>query len=265
MWVVAIEVPPLVSIGHGQDRSVGSESGKHDRCGTVACDLLGLGHCAVCELRMPELGCVPRHVRVVPLHPNDLARVGIEARRRVEVGARSDDLDPFGTVASNGNQIVCRLHMGAVDVGKMGFADADVPGLVRGRASVGESDAAVDVGGGCQAPRLRGSVHSAQTLIAVVGEPDRAVGDRPSAATVFVDSSPHARVGRGHLGDLACSDPHERDPAALFGARLGEPDVVTVCRDLCEASRAGNKVACCNGRRPRAERLHRRIAAISHG
>src|SRR5438309_1545403 len=82
----AVEVPIIGSVGCEVERSVGSPFGLEDRFVRAARDANGIFDAAVVSERArPELGGVPRHVRVVPAEPAELRPVGTDAWRRVKI------------------------------------------------------------------------------------------------------------------------------------------------------------------------------------
>lgn len=66
-------------------------------------------HGAVVPVREVKLGGVEAHVRVIPLHPDELLPVEAEARHVVKVGARDNTLD-LAAVDVDGHDIVLDLE-----------------------------------------------------------------------------------------------------------------------------------------------------------
>ena len=233
--VPPVEVPPPRDVGHAVQGAVRTPRGLEQ--GNLAAmavrDAARRRQGAISgHLRDPELGGVPRHVRVVPADPREPAPVGAEARRGVEVEAAVNRrwLAPAaGHRHEQGLGLLARAAM------VLGHADQPAPGVVHGRVGVADGDRRRD------RSRRLGAVHrpAVQPLVGEVREVRHAVRHRQRPAAVLVDPGPGVVGGRRQLRHRAVrGQPHRRAPARLVRTRLDPVHVVAVDGDAFEPQRS---------------------------
>ena len=92
MALDTVQVPPAAAVADEVQPAVRAPGRLKDALGGAAGDAPLRGEpSGGRQLRHPQLGAVPRHLRVVPAEPGEPPPVGAEARRRVEVVAAGHD------------------------------------------------------------------------------------------------------------------------------------------------------------------------------
>ena len=230
----SIQIPPVGAIGGNGQRSVGGPFGLLQRLVSVADQATRIVRPTVTEFGQPQLGRVPRHVGVHPLHPCEQSAIGRHARRGEEVGAAGEHLDPERTIGRDRDDLVDRF----ASIGPVTFADTHVPVPIRGDAPVRISQRAGRVGFGCQQHRFATDFDLAQPLVVELDvERDPAI-DPPRTAAVLVHLRTHVGVRWRHLDRRAVAPSHQRRSAALLRTLFGPPHVVAVGHHLCDADGA---------------------------
>ena len=184
------------------------------------------------EVRDPDLGGVPRHVRVVPLGPRQVAPRSLSPGTATKSG-------PVTRTASSPVEVSMRTISFLGSPSPRWSSRTATSQVPSGATSMSRVAAALRR----QRDRLAARVEAVEALVGPVGEEDDAVVDPPRAAAVLVDpraggEAVRQDVGRRAVGRAA----HELDPAALLGATLVPPEVVAVGLDLVEADRALDQV-----------------------
>ena len=229
--VDSIQVPPVVAVGGHDQRAVGHPLRLLERFVAITHHAASTVCLAVAEFGAPQLGGVPWHVGVHPLHPHQGGAVGRHPGRSVEVGTRRQGLDAAGAVGGDGDDLV---H--GVGAWLVSFVDAHEPSPV-GR------DPAIGV---AKAPRVRGlrrqqhglpAGHEAsEPLVAELHVEERALVDPPRTAAVFVHGCAHVAVGWRDVGCHAVVPADHGGTSPFGGPGLGPPHVVTVGNDRAESS-----------------------------
>ena len=135
--VEPIEVPPAVVVAHHVEAAVGTPLGLHHRA-----------HSRYRALAVhPQLGLVPGHVGVVPLHPRQPLPVGAGSGPGVEIGASGHDLRLARAVAAQPYNLVGLLQGAALLLGRPGCVVV-LPNAHRGIAEGSAIGVAPPVGEG---------------------------------------------------------------------------------------------------------------------
>ena len=172
----------------------------------------------------PQLGTVPRHLRVPPRQPAEARAVGVEARRRVEVVAGGDHLARIRlAIDANGDERRDRL----VPVARMILADAEEPLPPLVDHAIGVEPLAFRRDG-------IGRSRSDDAIDALVGEVrvvDEGLRDEVRAAAVFVDARADVVIARRDVdGRAVGASPDEHVASAFLRTPLEPVDVVPVER-----------------------------------
>ena len=160
-----------------------------------------------------DLGVVPRHVRVVPLHPGDAIPVG--DREGDEVGPldEGDDAVRVGRgrpVERDRHHLVRRLAVCGDGLRGVVLRDRHQPLVVEPR-DLGEAQPAGEHRDGGQRHRIGAGVDPVQPLVVPIGEHHDALPHRPGPAAVLV------HLGADVPGGAAGSGPGR----GRFGSRPG--------------------------------------------
>ncbi len=231
----AVEVPPLVAIGDDGERAVAPPQRLLQRLVTVANQLARAAHRHAIEFGDPQLGRVPRHVRVHPLDPHDRSTIGRDPRRRIEVGPGRDHRGAHRSVGGNGDDLV---HGLAVAVA---FVDAHEPVTVGGRSTVRVAQCSRRIRFGGQHDRFAARLDPAQALVGEVRVEGDTVGDPPRPTPVLVDARADIRLRGGDVGRDAVTPPNECRPPRVLRPGLGPPHVITVGDHLADPHRPADE------------------------
>ena len=178
----SIEIPPAGAIRYEKQRAIRRPLGLENRLLGAAGDLFARADRAVgIDQRDPELGAVPRHVRMVPLNPRQELPVGADDRIRIEVRA----FDEHAT--RHRDDRVLSTLLAHTDQSRSRNINASVR---------------VTCARGCD--RLRHAVRLLliDPLIGEVRKEHRAVMDGIGAAAVFVHARADVEPRRRHIDDL---------------------------------------------------------------
>ena len=249
----APRVPPAVRVRHEQQGAVrGPQRVLHGdaggRVGAGAVDehpLLDQVRPVVVEAGDDELGPVPGHGRLVPLHPGADA-VGAHGRVGVEVVPGGEHGSRVGRAAGPGQGDEARddvLRVGVVLAHRQDDAER---GARRGgrvaHQGIGRSE------------RHRpAALERADHLLGRGVDPDDdAVAGGPGAASVLVDARPHVGRGWGQLDDGVAGPAQQRHAGTLLGARLEPEGVPAVAAELAHRDPGGQHVVQTDGGVPRS-------------
>ena len=210
--VDAVEVPPLVAIGDDDERPITPPERLLECLVTVADEPASVAHRRTVEVRDPQFGRVPRHVRVHPLDPHERAPVRRHPRRCVEVGTGRDHLGTHRTVGGHRDDLVDRL---AVTVT---LVDAHIPLAVGGRSPVGVSQSSRHRRFRGQQHRLTSRLDPAQALVAELAVVGNAVGGPPCSPAVLVHARANVDLGWRHILRRPVAPAHERGSSAIVRA-----------------------------------------------
>ena len=251
-WVsLDIEVPPAAAVGDEVQEAAGAERGLEDRLlppprHQAASPKTGV----LRQLSDPQLGAVPRHLRVAPARPGQSAAVGAEAGERVEGAPSDDDAGCFRPVGGEGDDLVDWLPPGDV-----ALPHADDPPAVRGDDSVGVTVAPREQRLRRDGPGRAPRVDAVEALVLEVREEDRGPGHPVAPAPVLVDEGPGVEAPGDHVRRLPAGGPaNHHAAAALVGAALEPVEVAVGPGDLAEPHPARGDEVGADGRRPRAVR-----------
>ena len=191
LGVLSVEVPPAAAVRHVVEHPIRAPLRLPDRLGRAA------GHEArllrSVKRRDPELGAVPRHVRVVPAGPGQLRAVRTEPGERVEVAPRREHARLALAVGRQRDQLVGRL------AGAVGLAHAHDQPPVRAHAAVGVAHRAGLRRLGRDRARRLARIEAVEPLVGEVREEGGVLVEEPGTAAVLVHSRAHVDLRRGHV------------------------------------------------------------------
>jgi hypothetical protein len=183
------------------------------------------------EVGDPELGPVPRQVRMVPLQPAQPAPVRREPRVGVEVGAFRDSGLVTAVEAEPDDRVDRFAAAGVVLADREQQGAAAVDGRVRVAPVAGRRDR--------RRPLM--TLLSVEPLVVEVREPDGALARDVSRAAVLVDARARVETGRRDVSDGAVGRPPDDDqPAALGRAPFAPVDVLAVDGEIGQPDAAGD-------------------------
>ncbi len=230
--VLAIQVPPAGSIRNEVQLALWTPLGLEDRLALATGQPSCIRDRAVRgQVADPQLRAVPGHARVVPDQPGQLAAIGADARRRIEVVAFGDDARFARAVGWHGNQLVGRFGT----FGLVPFADAQQQLAVGRQAGVGVACSRGDARLGRDRPRFLARVLAVHTLVGEVREEHRLAIDHVRATAVLVRAGSHGqRPGCQLLARAVRGLANQHDAAAFQGLAFEPVHVVTDNLRKCE-------------------------------
>jgi hypothetical protein len=246
--VLAVEVPKPVGLEHEVEAKLRVEAWLEDRRVGIAGDVYRRLRTSVgIELRGPQSGGVPGHVRMTPLQPNEAVGAGVDAGRCVEVRATHENLHA-ARVEVDGHERV----LGLLDAGRVPLADGDDAVPARVHQQFRQAPAV----GGRRGQRADGATGPAvvKALVRVVNEVDvPAMGDIGAAAVLVHPAADVEGGGRHLLSASVGSECDQGRAPALVGAALGPVrGAVLAQRAASEAQGLARDGRSADGRWPRA-------------
>ena len=222
LGVHAVQVPPAVRIRHAK-QFVGGRPGRledgHAGFGPDQLRLYRLSE--LVQFRHPQLGFVPRHVRMVPGQPSQLGSVPVEDGRGIEVVALGHDDHRAARFRVHHHQCVGAFLVGhgVVLADRVHASGGPVHRKIRVPALVGRQEL-------FDAPPARRSP-GVQAVVGEVAEQHLAVQHRVRIAAVLVHLGPHAVLSRHQIPrPLSDGLAHQGIAALVAGPHLHPVDIV---------------------------------------
>ena len=236
--VGAIKAPPAGAVAGKAERPVGPPSGLVNRLGLPARQASWIAERAGSrDRRHPQLGPVPRHLRVPPRQPRQGVAAWTEPWRRVEIVAGREDLGfsggrpvvvgrPFtGRLNRNSDQRVDRFAGSRVVL-----ADTD-----QTAARAVENRVGIEPLAGRSDRERRAAPEAVNALVGEVGKVDLPAGDDVRRAAVLMDPRPHVEPVGDDVADRAVgAAAHEHIAATLVRPSLHPVHIVAVDGDTAE-------------------------------
>ncbi len=237
-----VEVPPACPVGHEIQHTLWRPLRLIDRLGRPAGHPPRVRRRAVrSQVGDNELRPVPRHIRVIPLHPRHLCAVRTDTREGVEISTRPDH-DRLGrAIGRERHDLVDRLTLG-----RMPLADTDNRPAVRRQLHVGVAQAGWDLWRGGNRDRIIATISTVKPLVGVITEERDILRDHIRRSAIFVDARAGIRIGRVDVFAVSPGVPADDNVTpTLRRARLEPAEVIAAQGHLAESDRARrNQVGC---------------------
>ena len=241
-----VQVPPAAAVGDEIEHAVGRPFRLEHRLAAAAGDHPRRADRAIGkQVRHPQLGLVPGHVRMIPRQPSQPGTVGADRRIAAEVATFDQHL-----TGAAGRQVQC--HDGVDRLAPrhaMVLAHAHQAAPAAVHHPVAETQVAPFRS---DRHRRRARLLPVHPLVGEVGEPHHAVRDPEAEPAVLVHPGTHVERRRGHVVHGAVQGAaHDHVAAAVGGTRLHPVHVVAVELDRPQAHRVLDDQIGGDGRLPR--------------
>ena len=111
----SVQIPPVAAVGNKIKRAVGREGRLKNRFVPAPGYTTLVTECSTRrDIRQPQFGTIPRHVRMVPCQPCQMRTIRTQARGGVEVMSRNQADGLAAAIEINGHDRIDRLAAGAV-------------------------------------------------------------------------------------------------------------------------------------------------------